>query len=194
MKKWINIFGVLSLIITGYGLISAVLLKSPYWYSFFVLGGTFLLGYVNYYKKNKTIFYNLLKKKKRIIKIYFIYLILAVIIDLLGRFLFNFWNYPSYDLFDYILNVLVVGYPFAFFFVYETYIFIIKEIKSEIHPIVLTIILNGLLHEIPNTFAWEWVYTFPFFALEIFKVPVIVLTLGWFILVYIPVIVERKVK
>ncbi len=53
--------------------------------------------------------------------------------------------------------------------------------------LLISVPLIGLLHEIPNTFVWEWVYqNVPFISLELFKVNVLVLTLGWFYLVFIP--------
>lgn len=49
---------------------------------------------------------------------------------------------------------------------------------------LLSWIISTLLTEYPNTYSWEWVYTFPFTKIEILKINILVLTFGWFFLVY----------
>lgn len=46
--------------------------------------------------------------------------------------------------------------------------------------------INAIFHELPNTHAWQWVYTnIPLSSISIFKVPVFVF-LGWPILMLVP--------
>lgn len=57
---------------------------------------------------------------------------------------------------------------------------ILNQDWSAILALLISIPVNALAHELPNTFAWEWRYqNMPFTSLEILGVPVIVLTLGW---------------
>jgi hypothetical protein len=57
----------------------------------------------------------------------------------------------------------------------------------EVMIVAVAVLLSAVLHEIPNTFAWEWVYrNFPFTSLEIFKVHVLVYCPGWLFLVLFP--------
>ncbi|MDO8524749.1 MAG: hypothetical protein Q7R99_03950 [bacterium] len=62
---------------------------------------------------------------------------------------------------------------------------LIKEITSLNRPAILSILFtmffNGFLHELPNTFAWEWVYCKNCFPVNtaILQIPLWVITLGW---------------
>jgi hypothetical protein len=60
----------------------------------------------------------------------------------------------------------------------------LKSILNQDWPVILALLisipLNALAHELPNTFAWEWRYqNMPWASWEILGVPLIVLTLGW---------------
>lgn len=51
-----------------------------------------------------------------------------------------------------------------------------------------TAFLNALLHEVPNTFAHQWVYqNFPFGNMQVFGITSTVFFLGWAALVMIPI-------
>jgi hypothetical protein len=46
--------------------------------------------------------------------------------------------------------------------------------------LLASIPLNALVHELPNTYAWEWRYeNLPFTSMTIFGVPLVILTVGW---------------
>ena len=195
---------------------------------------------------------------------YLVYLTGAFILDLLfGSFIGNLWVYPQFDWTERLINVILIGYPLAFFSCAAFYRVLVKLLDDfrinppqdahnatralqglgniilfvtmlstcfpilyffvfgKIHiqsviiicgligifslsPITLllrqnsllerllnkdwpaamalfiSIPVNALAHELPNTFAWEWHYqNMPFTSLEILGVPVIVLTVGW---------------
>lgn len=60
--------------------------------------------------------------------------------------------------------------------------------KLIITTMVLSWILAASLTEIPNTFSWEWRYhNIPFTAFEVFKINILIVTFGWFFLVFAPV-------
>lgn len=62
---------------------------------------------------------------------------------------------------------------------------LIKEIISlkwpAVSSVIITMFFNGFLHEIPNTFAWEWIYCKNCFPTNIMllQIPLWVITLGW---------------
>lgn len=57
----------------------------------------------------------------------------------------------------------------------------------EVMIVVAAVLFSAVLHELPNTFAWEWVYrNFPFTSLEILHVHVLVYCPGWLFLVLFP--------
>lgn len=54
---------------------------------------------------------------------------------------------------------------------------------SIIFSVILTTIVSGLIHEVPNTFSYEWIYqNIPFTSYEIWDVSVFILTAGWLFL------------
>jgi len=61
--------------------------------------------------------------------------------------------------------------------------FLIKYLKYG--PLIIIVAFTqGLIHEIPNIFAKEWIYqNFPFNNIQIFKIPIMVLFFGWIALI-----------
>lgn len=176
-----NLLAITGLLIAVYGLVSSFVFHSYIWYAFFVIGGTFFLTWINFKLKNESLFD---KNFSYLLKTYLIYLLLGIFIELIGRFLLNLWIYPYFGFFEEIIYVLLIGYPFAFFFIYESFK-IISKFFSFNTSLILTLVLNSFLHEIPNTFSWEWMYLIPFFKLYIFKINIIVI-IGWSILIAVP--------
>lgn len=51
---------------------------------------------------------------------------------------------------------------------------------SVLFSIIITVVISGFIHEVPNTFSYEWVYqNTPFINYEIWDVNLLVLTAGW---------------
>ncbi len=59
--------------------------------------------------------------------------------------------------------------------------------KQVLITMLFSWIIALALTEIPNTFSWEWIYTPPFTGIEIFKINILILTIGWFSLVFLTV-------
>ena len=173
------------------GVILALFFANPFWYSFFVIGGTLFFGYLNYKINNKSIFNIFEKSKQRFIYIWVSYIILAFIIEIVGRFLLNLWYYPHYSLFEELVNVYLIGYPFALFMLYETFILINYKIKSLGLIITITTLVSAFIHEFPNTFVYEWAYTIPYVTFEILRINIVVIV-GWVILVLASFIIQGK--
>ena len=184
MNKQYKIVGIVGLILLLYGLISAIFYSNVTWYSYFAVGGTLFLGYINYAFGNRSIFKILEDNWKNVIKIYVVYLVFAIIIEVIGRFWLGFWEYPSFNVVDQVIHVFLIGYPFALFFIYESFVLIRRIVKTFCLTLFLTGIANALLHEIPNTFAWEWVYNIPY----------VVVFIGWFVLITIFLIVHKILR
>lgn len=183
--KWFSVAGLIGFILVLYGVISAVFYANTTWYSYFVIGVTLFLGYINYRLDNESI---LRKRPVYILKTFAFYLVIAVVIELIGRFWLNLWNYPSFNLTDEIIHVFLIGYPFAFFSIYESFVLLRKRF-SFIVTIILTTLINGFAHEIPNTFAWEWVYTVSF-GFEILQINILAI-IAWTILIAVPLLGKR---
>ncbi|MBI2173386.1 MAG: hypothetical protein HYT73_04255 [Candidatus Aenigmarchaeota archaeon] len=186
MKRHLHIIGIIGLLLALYGIISAVFYSNILWYSYFVVGGTLFLAYANCRLKNDSI---LKHDRKYILKTYGIYLLFTILIEIAGRFVLGLWNYPFFSLMDEFVHVFLIGYPFVFFFVRESFVMINKK-TGLLAAIILTTLVNAFVHEIPNTFVWVWVYTIPYVTLEIFQINIVVIV-GWAILVLVPLITKR---
>ena len=187
MKKYFSILGIIGLILAVYGVVSAILYSNVIWYSYFVIGGTFFLAWINQFLKNDSLFD---KNKVYLLKTYGIYIIFTIIIEIIGRFILNFWQYPSFNLVNQVIHVFLIGYPFALFFIHESFKLIIKKVSSMPVAIILATIINAFVHEYPNLFSQEWVYTIPYITFEILQINIVVIA-GWMVLVAIPLITKR---
>ncbi len=190
MKKFNHILGIIGLLLAIYGVVSAILYSNVTWYSYFVIGGTFFLAWINQILKNDSLFE---KSKIYIVKTYGIYLLFTILIEIIGRFVLNLWYYPSFNLADKIIHVFLIGYPFNLFFVYESFKLIQRKVSSLSLTIILATLINAFIHEVPNIFVWEWIYTIPFITFEILQVNIVVIV-GWVVLVVIPLITKRILK
>ena len=190
MKKWITAAGIVGLILALYGLISAIFYSSATWYDYFVIGGAFFLGYVNYKLKNESVLGLLEENKLRVFGNYALYAIAGIIIELVGRFLLHLWEYPSLNHAAETIRIFIIFYPFGFFFIYESFVLIKSKLQSFGLTVVVATLVNAFLHEIPNTFAWEWRYTIPYVTFEILRINIVVIV-GWAILIAVSLLVKR---
>jgi hypothetical protein len=189
MKKYRGLIGIIGLLLAIYGLASAIFYSNVTWYSYFTIGGTFFLAYLNSRLKNKSIFE---KSKIQIAKIYGIYFLITLLIEFVGRFLLHLWIYPSLNVTEQIINVFLIGYPFAFFFIAESLTLIRKKVHSFTLTIILATLINAFLHEVPNIFAWEWKYTIPYVTFEILQINIVVIV-GWIILIAVPIFTDKLI-
>lgn len=187
MKKYRGLIGIIGLLLALYGIISAIFYSNVTWYSYFTIGSTFFLAYLNSKIKNKSIFE---KSKIQIAKTYGLYLIITILIEIVGRFLLHLWIYPSFNIAEQIIHVFLIGYPFAFFFIGESLTLIRKKVPSFTLTIIIATLINALLHELPNLFAWEWKYTIPYITVEILQINIVVIV-GWAILIAVPIITDN---
>ncbi len=187
MKKIFFILGIIGLLIAIYGVTSAVFTRKVTWYSYFIVGGTLFLAWINYVLNNDSLFE---KRRIYILKTYGIYLLFTILVEVVGRVILNLWEYPSFGLVDKLINVFLIGYPFNLFFLHEFFKLIRKKVSSFSTAVFLTTIINAFLHEIPNTFVWEWVYKIPYVTIEIFQINIVVI-FGWVILVSIALITKK---
>ncbi len=184
-----NVIGFLGFILALYGIVSAIAYSNITWYSYFIVGGACFFYYLNSKLKNKSIF-KLTDNKKEVFKIYPIYLILGILIEFVGRFLFHFWEYPKFQFTDEVVHVYLIGYPFTFFYLYEFFTLVNSKVQNLGLSITSTTIINAFLIEFINTFAGEWKYRIPYITLEILEVNILVV-IGWVILALIPLAVKR---
>lgn len=182
--------GIIGLLFAIYGVFSAILYSNATWYSYFVIGGTFFLAWINQIIKNDSIFE---KSKIYLLKTYGLYLLFTIVIEIVGRFIFNFWHYPSFDLADKIIHVFLIGYPFAFFLIHESFKLIRKKVPSLAVTVIFTTLVNAFVHEVPNIFAWEWVYTIPYVTFEMLQINIVVIV-GWVVLIAVPIITYRIIE
>jgi hypothetical protein len=190
VKKYFYTWGIIGLFLAIYGIASAILYSNVTWYSYFVVGVTFFFAWINQILKNDSLFE---KSKIYLLKTYGLYLFFTILIEIIGRFILNFWNYPSFNLTDKVIHVFLIGYPFAFFSIYESFKLIRKKVPSLTVTIILATLINAFVHELPNIFAWEWVYTIPYITFEILQINIVIIV-GWFVLITVPLITKRLLE
>lgn len=263
-----------------YGIYSAIQYSNIYWYSYFVLGSFFFFDYLDFKLKNTSTLRRLFTGEKTIFFIYMSYIVITLVLDkIYGLWIANNWIFPHFNFLEDVIHVIIIGYPFAFFSVYEMFMVfdtlisripVIKKtnryvnsrsnFKSKsclfllilsatflIFPILnfyinnnayankivffaalmniflfdyinylisknsilfnilsgnykliislfITIVVAAFLHEVPNTFALEWVYqNIPFTQFKILDVNILVLTFGWIFLVIVPITLYRLI-
>jgi len=183
---------IVSFLFFVYGLISAFLGYIP-WYSYFVVGGAIFLACINYTKGENTLIGLYKENKKKLVEIYLLYTVAALLIELVGRGILGLWQYNFASSAAEIINVFLVTYQFAFFFIYELHTLLKKRIKSPILLFVALVLVNALMHEFPNTFAHEWVYAIPYVSFEILSINIVVVV-GWSILIAVPLFVRKLLR
>lgn len=192
MKTYFHILGTVGLLLAiyGYGVASAILYSNIPWYIYYTVGGTFFLAWLNQFVENDSLFG---KSTIYLLKTYGLYLLFTILIEIVRRCILILGNYPSFNLTNEYIHLFFIGYPFAFFYINESF----KLILSKIHPVPITIILvtfiDAFVHEISSIFAWEWVYTIPYITFEVLQVNIVVIV-GWVILIAVPLITKRILK
>jgi hypothetical protein len=190
MKRYGFLIGAIGLVLFLYGIISAIFYSNAAWYSYFTVGGTFFLAYLNSRLKNKSLFG---RSKVQIAKTYGFYLIAAIVIELIGRFWLHLWAYPSFNAAEQIIHVFLIGYPFIFFFINELLALVQRKVASFSLAVIITTLAGLLLSELPNLFASEWQYTIPYITFEILHINIVVI-FGWVILVAVPILAKKMVR
>jgi hypothetical protein len=119
-----------------YGLYSAIIDGSPYWYSYFVLGLFLFSDSCDALLNHDSNLTRLSNQNWRTpVYTYLVYLAGALILDLLfGSYIGKLWIYPHFNFPARFINLILIGYPFAFFSFAAFYR-----------------ILNKLLHHFHNT-------------------------------------------
>ncbi|OHA23868.1 MAG: hypothetical protein A3B11_01150 [Candidatus Taylorbacteria bacterium RIFCSPLOWO2_01_FULL_44_26] len=138
------------------GLYLAFFAHSSIWYSFFVIGGFFLLEGINSKKD-----FSLLKNYQTFLYTWLLFVLITILTEIIGNFLLNAWTYPYFGLVDYFIHVILIGYPFTFFFAMEFFVLVKRYTSSKLWWFILPIsaIIFGYLNELPNIFAYEWRYS-----------------------------------
>jgi hypothetical protein len=111
------ITGLVGCFLLFYGLYSAIFCGSSYWYSYFVLGLFLFLDRCDALINHDSNLARLFNKNWRNpVYTYIIYLAGALFLDLLlGSHMGNLWVYPHFDFMKRLINVILIGYPLAFF-------------------------------------------------------------------------------
>lgn len=163
------------------GLFLAFFFNSPFWYSPFVIGGTILFNNLNI-KKNH---FSLFKNKNKFLFVWFLFVLLGVVVELVGNYWLDGWNYPFYDKFNYFIHVLLIGYPLVGLFGLSFFVWV----KTILHFWLLTLptvaLVFGYINEYPNVFAYEWRYNDMILG-EFLGIPILISLLWVLLLLTLP--------
>jgi len=118
-----------------------------------------------------------------LVKILIFLTLLSIILPIIDFSLFNGVEINKIMVLCLIIGISSVS-PIGFYLSEDSFLGqILKVDLRTIGALLLTSFISSFLHEIPNTYAWEWVYqNIPFTSFEVLNVNIIVLTIGWLFL------------
>ena len=136
--------------------------------------------------KNKSLYKIPKAVRSRLSYLFIIFLISGVVIPIL-----NFYLNANESASELIVIFMILTTFSADMIIYrfnkKSILFSLLEgNKLVLATMVLSWTVSMLLTEYPNTFSWEWIYTMPFTNFEVAKMNIVVITFGWFFLVYAP--------
>jgi hypothetical protein len=111
------IIGLIGCLVLTYGLYSAIIEGSPYWYGYFVSGLFLFLDRCDVLLNHDSNLTRLFNQNWRTpVYTYLVYLAGGLIIDLVfGIYIGNLWVYPHFNAIEKFINVILITYPFLFF-------------------------------------------------------------------------------
>ena len=187
MKKNLLIIGLLVSILS---LISAFL-GVHNWYFPATIGVWIFFDSISSIKNKNTPLQILKRSKPQFLNLYLIMMILGLVIELVGRFIFNLWSYPFINN-NFKELLIIIFYPFILFSFAETYRSLKIKIKSNVQAFVLSMIIGIIIWEIPNLVSKDWIYKINFFPYEILGINILVI-IGWSFLIALPLYVYKNI-
>ncbi|RJQ13548.1 hypothetical protein C4553_03340 [Candidatus Parcubacteria bacterium] len=138
------------------GLYLAFLQHSDIWYSVFLVGGFLFLEGINSQRE-----FSIIKNKKRLFLTWLIFIIITVAVEIIGNSWLNLWDYLTFNRLEYLIHVIIIGYPLTGFFGLEFFVLLQRYFhsrKTQMIILPISAFLFGYLNEYPNVFASEWKY------------------------------------
>lgn len=138
--------------------------------------------------KSKNLFFISTKTKKIIAFLLAIFMIFGLVLPIINL-KFN-GNLHANELMVLIMGLTIFsGDALVYLLNKQSILFdLLQGNKLMIGTIIISWLVSAILNEVPNTFSWEWIYyNVPFTKTEIFKINVLIFTVGWFFLVFFPV-------
>lgn len=160
------------------------------WYSLFVVGGVFTLAWLNYILKRPGLISDLVQFPRQMATFFILAVLAGMLVELLGRGLLGFWAYPDLSVTEQIMHVFVVSYPFAFLMIVESFVLVRSFLPAAL-ALPLVWLVNTFMHEVPNTWVGEWVYSIPVVDLTVGGVNVVVIS-GWWLLVALAFVLRER--
>lgn len=146
-----------------------------------------IFDYFHFLKGGKTCLSLLFQNFKVFFQLYFIYLMLAFSLEMIGRHLLGWWIYPNIHTFKTEIFLFAV-YPFVFMWFREMYEWLKMSFRSKLFSLLGATALAVFLCEWPNTLLVHWLYQLPFIPHNIGNLNLLMLIL-WPTLIFFPVYV-----
>lgn len=184
-RRLLTFLGPIGLMLALYGIATAVLYENGRWYNFFTIGGTFFLADLALMLRGDAI---LCLPWQQLLLRYCLYVVVGKFFEVVFCQILGLWYYP-----DFHITEILIGYPFAFFMIHESWQLIRPRFAVVSHAFIVTTLFHAFAHELPNTVAKEWVYTIPHITQNILGINIVVIA-GWSLLVTTPLLVDRLVR
>ena len=166
-------------------------IKSIYWYYIGVIGVWIFFDNLANSRKRKTTLDLLLQKRYfKFIKLYILLVILGILIETIGNWIFGFWSYTYLSkLVEYI--TLPIFYPFILMSFAESYNWVYSFNKNKTYSTILAMIIGIIIWEIPNVYSKDWIYNAPYFKAQLYGIPILVI-IAWLFLIWAPLYVYKR--
>lgn len=158
-----------------------------YWFFPVVIGIWLVFDYFASKKNKNTALQVLLRDKKKFFNLYLTLFFFACAVEIIGRFILNWWDYPYLSPGIYLFGLFL--YPFNLFFYREMYMSIRNYINWKV-ALPLAMLVGIIVLELPNMFSGDWVFTIPF-GFEIFNLNIVII-IGTAALIVFPVYIYRE--
>ncbi|MBI2632718.1 hypothetical protein HYW75_06965 [Candidatus Pacearchaeota archaeon] len=162
------------------------------WHFLAAIGVWFFSDYLASKKTKDTALQILMRDKKKFLKLYFIMFLIGIIIEIIGRFILQFWSYsfinsPIFEL------VLLIYYPFILFSFRELYVAFTRATEKKWMAMIIVMLIGVLLWQVGGFFSGDWDYQVQSYSnLKLFNLHFFFI-IGSALLVLIPVYVYRNI-
>ncbi len=170
----------------------AIFYKLHNWHFLAAIGSWFLFDYLASFKTKDTAFQLLTRDKKTFLNLYLVMFLLGGTIEIIGRFILNYWIYPFITslIFEFIL---LLYYPFILFSFRELYVAFTRASGIKWMAFIITMLIGILLWQVGGFFSGDWEYVVPFYSnIKLFNLHFFFI-IGSALLVLIPVYIYRNI-
>lgn len=170
----------------------AIFNKVHNWHFMAAIGIWLFSDYLASLKTKDTAFQLLARDKKAFLNLYLVMFFLGSAIEIIGRFILQYWSYPFINspIFEFIL---LLYYPFILFSFRELYVAFTRAAEKKWMALIIVMLIGILFWQVGGFFSGDWDYLVPIYSnIKLFNLHFF-FVIGSALLVLIPVYVYRVI-